>query len=154
MKPARKTGPPCLCKNKCFDKVEPDLCYHILATFNSLESTAAQNIYLRGQIVGKNPLRVGSGGSGGRFAEGNMRMRTSSFEYYVADEVNHRIKVCRKAFLAFHGVGKRRMKTACSCANPVDRRGKHHSRPTKVTPDILDKVCWSFLSKIIIVGLL
>ena len=58
----------CHCKDNCFDKVDPDLRFHIVATFNSLESTATQNIYLRRQIVSKDPVRVGFGRSGGKFA--------------------------------------------------------------------------------------
>lgn len=71
-----------------------DLRFHILATFNSLETTGTKNVYLRGHIISKDPVCVGFDGSGGRFAQGNMGKKTSSFEYYVPDEANRRIKVC------------------------------------------------------------
>ena len=41
--PARSMGPMCNCKNECFEKMGPELQFHILTTFNNLGSKERQD---------------------------------------------------------------------------------------------------------------
>ena len=81
--PARSTGNPCDCRNKCFELVEPELQYHIVTTFGNLEDKVQQDMYLRGQIVASNPTWVGTQSKGGRYSETNRGKKNSTYKYYV-----------------------------------------------------------------------
>jgi len=93
-KPARTTGPACACKRECFDKVCQRERQHILNTFNALADTNLQNMFLRGQIVGKEPQRLGAGGYKGVNKPGKERKRSLVYEYCVQLSDFKRIQVC------------------------------------------------------------
>ena len=54
---ARKTGPDCKCKFKCFEKVTEESRAVILSKFNNLGERNIQNPYLGGLITTKNVQR-------------------------------------------------------------------------------------------------
>ena len=109
---ARKTGPDCNCPRRCFRKVDRGLQYHILHTFNNIGDNQAQNLYLRGLVVAKDPCRLGKQGRGGVSHKKKLpQVKESSFEYYVPNGENRRLRVCRRAFASLHGITYRRVRT-------------------------------------------
>ena len=54
--PARKTGPPCGCKRRCFDRYSVENRQGILASYNAMESKIHQDAYLFG-VVCKDAVR-------------------------------------------------------------------------------------------------
>ena len=143
--PPEKTGPPCSCKDESFQKVSEELRYHILTSFNLFPSTDAQNMYLHGLIVGRDTRQVGSQGRGGLFRGNNLVHRNNTFDYFVANERNRRIKVCQKDFLSTHGISQKRTRTAWKSPSQIpDNRGRHQNRPNKISTDLLNKVCILF----------
>ena len=123
---ARKTGPDCNCPRRCFSKVDRGLQYHILHTFNNIGDNQAQNLYLRGLVVAKDPYRLGKQGRGGVSQKRKLpQVKESSFEYYVPNGENRRLRVCRRAFASLHGITYRRVRTVRKDQIPSDRRGKH-----------------------------
>ena len=81
--PARATGPPCNCKEKCFEKVDDGLKFHILTSFNTMPDKAKQDQYLSGMVLAFDPTWVGTQGKGGRFSETNKGKKMNTFQYYV-----------------------------------------------------------------------
>ena len=79
----RSTGPPCNCRAKCFEQVDPKLQYHILTAFNHLPDKDKQDQYLRGNIVASDPTWVGTQGRGGKYSESNKGRKNTKFQYYV-----------------------------------------------------------------------
>lgn len=92
--PSRKTSPPCGCRRECFSQVDVHKRWRILETFNGMGDTSSQNIYLRALIVGKDPKRLGSGGSLGINKAGKERKCAFSHEYFVQTSYLKRIPVC------------------------------------------------------------
>ena len=82
--PGRTTGPPCKCKAKCFEEVEPELRYHVLMSFNSLADKCQQDQYLSGLVVGEDPTWVGTQGRGGKFSETNQGRKKVTYKYFIA----------------------------------------------------------------------
>ena len=81
--PARTSGPPCNCTNECFEKVYPELQFHILARFKSQACKARQDHYLNGLIIASDPKTVGPQGKGGKFTDESQGRRKNTFRYYV-----------------------------------------------------------------------
>ena len=81
--PARKTGPPCNCKENCFQRVDDGLKFHILTSFNCMPDKAKQDQYLSGMVLAFDPTWVGAQGRGGRFSETNRGKKLNTFQYYV-----------------------------------------------------------------------
>ena len=81
--PARTTGPPSECKEKCFEKVDDKLKMRILTTFNNMPDKARQDQYLSGLVLSFDPARVGCQGRRGKFSETNKGRRLNTFKYYV-----------------------------------------------------------------------
>ena len=79
----RTTGPPCKCKEKCFEKVDDKRKMHILATFNNMPDKTTQDQYLSGLVLSFDPARVGCQGRKGTFSEMNKGRRLNTFKYYV-----------------------------------------------------------------------
>ena len=66
-----------------FQKVPPDLRFHVLASFNAMESKDKQDQYLSGNVVAVDPNRVGAQGRGGKFSETNRGRRTTTYKYFI-----------------------------------------------------------------------
>ena len=81
--PARTTGPPCECKERCFEKVDDKRKMHILTTFNNMPDKTTQDQYLSGLVLSFDPARVGCQGRKGTFSETNKGRRLNTFKYYV-----------------------------------------------------------------------
>ena len=81
--PARTTGPPCECKERCFEKVDDKRKMHILTTFNNMPDKTTQDQYLSGLVLSFDPARVGCQGRKGKFSETNKGRRLNTFKYYV-----------------------------------------------------------------------
>lgn len=82
--PARTTGSPCNCREKCIEKVEPELQFHVITTFNNMNCKEQQDQYLSGLTVAADPLRIGAQGSGGKYGKENKGRRQASYKYYIA----------------------------------------------------------------------
>ena len=80
---SRTTGPPCKCKEKCFEKVDDKLKKHILTSFNNMPDKARQDQYLSGLVLSFDPTWVGTQGRGGKFSETNKGKKLNTFKYYV-----------------------------------------------------------------------
>lgn len=81
--PARATGAPCKCKERCFEKVDNGLKFHILTSFNTMPDKAKQDQCLSGMVLPFDPTWVGTQGKGGRFSETNKGKKMNTFQYYV-----------------------------------------------------------------------
>ena len=79
----RTTGPPCKCKENCFEKVDDKLKKHILTSFNNMPDKARQDQYLSGLVLSFDPTWVGTQGRGGKFSETNKGKKLNTFKYYV-----------------------------------------------------------------------
>ena len=81
--PARATGPPCKCKAECFERVEPELQFHVLASFNSLANKCQQDQYLSGLVISEEPTWVGTRGCGGKFTPSNHGRKKVTYKYFI-----------------------------------------------------------------------
>ena len=81
--PWRSTGPPCNCRAKCFEQVDPELQYHILTAFNHLPNKDKQDQYLRGNIIASDPSLGWHPRTWGKYSENNKGRKNITFQYYM-----------------------------------------------------------------------
>lgn len=83
-----------------------------------------------------------------RKSEDEAKLRDSSFQYKVrvkrGDQIEE-IPVCLKAFVSLHGVTRRRVETIqkslkTSGISPKDQRGKHSTRPKKISAETMTNI--------------
>lgn len=104
---------------------------------NSIGSKEKQDNYMCGLIKVQNILRrrkMSGGGSNG----------ACSCKYKIRIN-NMEVSVCKKAFCSLLGIRKSRVerlvkKIQSNEFSPVDKRGKHTTRPNKLSDDILFKI--------------
>lgn len=137
-------GPDCFCKRfKCFTVVPEPERYRIIREFNELGNTDAQNSYISGLIsvlpvIRRRPRKNAE----------ESRLNNASFSYrvrIVEDGITRDVSVCIKAFLSFHGITGRRVRYVRDSLlfdgkAPIDMRGKHNSRPHKLSEVTKQKV--------------
>lgn len=145
-----ETGADCKClKLKCFENINKNEQEQIILTFNKLPTYDEQSSYLCGLISCKPVLRHRP-----RKCEAEAEMHSHSYSYKVRilrDNKLFEIDVCYKAFLSLHGITAKRLQTlqkglkATGTASR-DGRGRHFSRPNKLSDKILEKVNEHILS--------
>ncbi|GFO09505.1 hypothetical protein PoB_003601000 [Plakobranchus ocellatus] len=138
IKPARKTGPDCRCRLKCFDRVNETQRGIILKAFNDLENAQLQDAYL-GSCVNSIPLKRKRPRNGAKSTVKGSRKWT--YEYCVKPETI-KVKICFKAFMSLHGIGLTRAKRVRTpgIALPLpDQRGRHGNHIC-ISNEIRDKV--------------
>lgn len=127
------TGEDCKCKLfKCFDSINEKERSTLIQQFNSLGNWNEQSSYLTSLIsiclVAKRRPR-----------KDDSDTRDCSFRYIVRVKRNEsiiEIPVCAKAFVALHGITRRRLATIQASLkltgkSPKDKRGHHNNRPWK-----------------------
>jgi len=83
MIPARTTGAACKCTERCFEKVDEELQFHILTSFSSVPDKTKQDQYLSGLVIAYDPTWVGTQGKGRRFSEANKGKKKTTLKCYV-----------------------------------------------------------------------
>lgn len=131
--PPRTTGPDCHCNKECFTNVSDDQKTNLLVTFNNIGDKNKQDTYLAGLIRVNPVIRQ-------RKRDGSRSSKTCSVKYEIKIGLEI-IQVCKKAFCSLLGVGKSRVERIINnlknnVPSPVDKRGKHHSRPNKIPDNI------------------
>jgi hypothetical protein len=135
--------PPCSCTLKCFERIGRSRRKDIRAAFSKLD-LSQQKEHMAGlidlhKVVFKGPaLQIA------------RKRQQKQFTALYHIKTNHkRERVCNKAFLAFLGIGGRRVKNLNryrwshpknSSAVPPDLRGKHTSRPNRIPDEIVKQV--------------
>ena len=138
IKSARKTGPDCRCRMKCFDRVNETQRGIILKAFNDLENAQLQDAYLGACINSIPPKRSRPRNEAKRTGKGSRKW---TYEYCVKPETI-KVKVCFKAFMSMHGIGLTRAKRVRTpgIALPIpDQRGRHGNHIC-ISNKILDKI--------------
>lgn len=133
----RVTGPECKCKWKCFDNFTNDEKLLILDNFNKIADKQKQDTYLGGLIKTRCITRR-------RPKDGSGKQKSFSSEYKIRISLNE-VRVCKKAFCSLFGVGKFVVERICNNLNnnipsPTDGRGKHLSRPNRISDPILSQI--------------
>ncbi|XP_068082416.1 uncharacterized protein [Anabrus simplex] len=136
-------GQNCNCKMKCFDVVGEENRKTILRNFNLMLSRDIQDSYLCGLIsvlpvARRRPRNLEGQASTAKQATYKYRVRGCA-------GVMNDYDVCRKAFLAIHGIGKKRVERLVrglkiTGISPKNMRGKHSNRPWKIPEERLDAV--------------
>lgn len=130
---SHEMGPDCNCLKKCFDVVLYDIRNSVLKQFNMLGSTDAQNLYLCG-LIAVLPVQRKT------FKEG-AKHYGASYKYRIRALVGENTKefnVCRKAFIAIHGISKKKVEILVSSLKetgyaPQDKRDKHPNHLNKLS---------------------
>lgn len=131
----RQMGPPCKCKNNCFDLFQDNEMRTVYQAFWDMGDRDLQNNYLFGQIRPSSPKR--------RYRKSASPRKNKTYKYHVRCKDGKEKAVCRKAFLSIHGLqnNEGRLKGVLKqqregCLTPkADRRGHHNNRPNKVTEE-------------------
>ena len=120
---ARKLGPPCKCKERCYNKVGLQKVKKLFEGYQEIPSYNCKNQYLANLITKKPTLNQRLYGS-------DNRSRVAfTFTYHVIVDGN-KVKVCKTAFLNIHDIGKDKVETVVKKNNSngtvePDQRGKH-----------------------------
>lgn len=132
-------GLDCKCKRlECFQKVPEAARLIILREFNLLSSVSDQNAYLAGliSVVEIQQRRPRQNDDNAKYHDMSYcyRVRYIDFDSKTVKET----QVCYKAFLSIHGIGKKKVEIIQKALKetgiaPKDRRGKHSSRPKKLS---------------------
>lgn len=137
-----ETGQDCNCRLKCFEKVG-DHKFELIKRMNSLGSNDSINSYLTGLVtvipVERRRPRVD---------DNEAKFRDANFSYsvrYVDESGPIEVIVCKKAFMALHGIGRAKVayileslkKTGTS---PMDQRGKHNNHKHAFSEDTKNKI--------------
>lgn len=125
-------GADCNCRMKCFEVVPDSTKNVILKNFNLMTSAVEQDSYLCGLISVLPVARRRN-----RKPEGEARVNEATFKYRVrgtvADNTMSEFDVCKKAFIAIHGIGKKRVERLANALkktgfSPKNKQGKHNNR--------------------------
>ena len=132
----KKIGPPCKCKNKCFEKVGEDGVKCIFDAFWEIGDYNAQNAYLASRMQINKPKRKYTK------KEVSDAIRYEYTVKYNSDE----FVLCRNAFYSIHGISakrclvqQKRMRSSPAGTPILDKRGKGPSA-NKITGDKLECV--------------
>lgn len=135
-------GDDCKCRMKCFDLVPDVVKRSVLKGFNLMESSDYQDSYICGliSVLPINRRRPRNG------QESNLKKAT--YKYRVRGVVEGQLKdfdICRSAFLAMHGIGKKRLERLVKSLqltghSPKNERGKHGTRPWRIAEDSLNLI--------------
>jgi hypothetical protein len=135
--------PPCSCTLKCFQRIGRARRKEIRAAFAKLDN-GQQKEHMAG-LIDLHPVVFK--GLALQIARKRQQKKFTSL-YHI--QVNHkRERVCSKAFLAFLGIGGRRVKNlnkyrwehpTDASALPPDNRGKHLNRPNRIPDEIVKQV--------------
>lgn len=135
---ARKTGPECRCKFKCFQKISEESRAVILSKFNNLGDRNIQNTYLGGLITTGNIQRH-------RVTTGEGKNRSCSHTYSI--KLNKEtVRVCRAAFASIHGISKKRVDNVSKSFSTgevsasLSQRGKHPNRVNRLPESLIEKI--------------
>ncbi|KAJ8918941.1 hypothetical protein NQ315_016843 [Exocentrus adspersus] len=137
-------GTPCKCKRfMCFEKVSQTERHTILSNFNGMANYNEQNAYLCSLITVSNIKRRRP-----RQNEDYAFLHDKAYRYHVKvvrAGVAEEIPICFKAFLAIHGITKRKLELLQKSLKstglaPKDKRGKHSNRPHKIPNLTYEKV--------------
>jgi hypothetical protein len=128
-------GPDCSCRLKCFEIVPKETRTEILRNFNLLESHDLKNSYLCGLITVLPVSRPTK--------NENARKYDAVYKYKIRGLIDGVMKeqiVCKKAFIAIHGISKKKVEYLVSSlkltgVSPRDKRGRHNNRPHKLTDE-------------------
>lgn len=136
---ARIQGPDCLCRRKCFSKFSGSEKDHILNSFNEMGDKQRQDTYLCGLVSGIPKQR-----SRERVLDDTVsKPKNVTYIYKLRVGSNEHV-VCRKAFIALHGITGNRLQRLQSCIangnfSPSDGRGKH-SNHSCIPDEVLAKI--------------
>lgn len=136
--PAVTMGEPCQCQRKCYQPAGRQETYEqIFKEFYAMKSKDVQDTYLCGLIQSHDVKRK-------RAKDNSRTPRTSSFKYFI--KVPHEFfQVCRKTFVAVHGLKYGRLERLCNSLKKhisvqEDRRGQHSSRPNVLSAEVVEQV--------------
>lgn len=130
-------GPPCGCPKRCFTAIPKDKISDIFKEFWNIKNFDLQNSYLCG-LIKAIPIKR-------KYTKTENSRRNHTFEFYIKIGTDQ-LKVCKKAFLALHGLHKHRGRVenlqkhllSNTTTPPRDKRGRHDNRPNKITEDNLN----------------
>ncbi|PSN52493.1 hypothetical protein C0J52_11211 [Blattella germanica] len=135
---SHEMGDDCKCTRQCFELVPQETRSKILAQFNLLKSHDDQNIYLCG-LISVLPINRPSKSEAAKHHGATYKYKVRG---PVAEENDNEtireFDVCRKAFMAIHGISKKKIEylvkklqiTGCA---PSDMRGKHGNHQHKLS---------------------
>ena len=120
---AKKIGPDCKCKRKCFEKVGNVNIEVIFKDFYASACWDIQTAYIQNQTIVNDVAR--------HRTENNENQKSCSRKYFVKlPGVLTQVQICKKAFASIHGISTARIdraQTSKTASNvPIkDRRGKY-----------------------------
>ncbi|KAK4879935.1 hypothetical protein RN001_008081 [Aquatica leii] len=141
---SHETSENCRCKLlQCFEPVSAEERKVILRTFNSLLSHDEQNSYIC-DLISTHPIarrRPRKNAEDANFHDKSYRYRVRVLRKAVS-----KISFCYKAFIAIHGITKRKLeilqKSLKSTAGPPgDAKGRHYKKSNKLLDTVIAKVC-------------
>ncbi|XP_071050843.1 uncharacterized protein [Onthophagus taurus] len=138
---SHEMGPDCKCRKKCFETLKEEVRKEILRHFNLLLTEDEQNLYLCG-LISLVPVATRRP----RQPEESAKLRDATFFYIIRAKINDRIEevsVCRTAFMSIHGITKSKVEHLVRSLKmtgiaPKNKRGKHNTRPRKLSPEVLN----------------
>lgn len=136
-------GADCNCKKRCFEVLPERARLKILQHFNLLPTEDEQNSYLCG-LISVLPIK----NRRPRNSEEEATLRDASYCYRVrtkVDDVVKEVPICKKAFMAIHGIKKGKVEhllrsLKMTGVSPKNKRGKHNVRPRKLGTDTLNLI--------------
>jgi hypothetical protein len=135
--------PPCSCTLKCFQRIGRARRKDIRAAFAKLDN-GQQKEHMAG-LIDLHPVVF----KGLALQIARKRQQKKFTSLYHIQTSHKRERVCSKAFLAFLGIGGRRVKNlnkyrwehpTDASALPPDNRGKHLNRPNRIPDEIVKQV--------------
>lgn len=131
----KKIGSDCLCKLKCYEKIDEKTRQMLFDGFYSLKTYDEQNAYLFG-LIRKHDVKRKKNAASDR--------RTCTYKYYIRYR-GQETQVCKLAFAHIHAVSFRKIRTLSEKLDqnilfPRDGRGKHDNRPTKIPQETKDLI--------------
>lgn len=140
---SRETGDPCICKDKCFEKIKEVERAEILKHVNSLKTHDEVNLYLTG-LVNILPIQ--------RHRVKNKlgaNFRDVWYSYSIRVERNdsvEEVKVCKNAFISINGISRgkvdyilKQMKSSGEV--PKYKKGQNNNRPHKLSDIVVVRSC-------------
>ena len=146
--PPRVTGPSCNCRLKCPLKFSDDERHKILTHYNKLDTGDAQRDYLASLIQIEDPKRVGAAGKSGSrvMRHGSKPFQRCAVKYFVTIG-GKRVRVCKQYFSSLHGLSPQNsvLRQIVQQVKKMgfvtkDGRGKHSTRPHRLTEEVKGKV--------------
>ncbi|KAG8308514.1 hypothetical protein J6590_108027, partial [Homalodisca vitripennis] len=138
-------GENCFCKRfRCFEVIPVNEQKRILDNFNEIGATSrepwnAQSSYLAG-LISVLPVNRRRSREADQAAARTHDCTIGYRERISRNEGNRDVQVCKKAFMAVHGITKRRLTNIQDSlkklgVSPRDKRGSHKDRAHKLSPE-------------------